>query len=250
MHSANDVRRLLLLLLLLLLCVQITRITPSIDKHDCCLQCESLPYQWQAEGHWTPNCHGAVFVSTAASNFLHTLQTLQADGCGKSPLPSTTTYFPGAALRDSLAVAADADAPCNCVLLDAGDAIAQTVKPGEAGDDMTFCRPLPSGMLTMRGELDLMVGGAALWARVGALVLALVQYAGLVGEYRRPVASPCFPWMFWIERWLVVAACGFNGASFGQVFLSPRHAAVLTQVTTPANSPPRAPRRALALGQR
>ena len=74
--------------------------------------------------------------------------------------------------------------------------------------------------------LILAQGGAALWARVGALALAMIQYAMLY-------------------------ACGFNGASFGQVssrqptsgcpvsqkwlpcspqvFLTPRHAAVLTQ---------------------
>jgi hypothetical protein len=61
-----------------------------------------------------------------------------------------------------------------------------------------------SVMGTIRGELDVMVGGAALWARVGALVLSIVQL-------------------------VMLYACGFSGASFGQVFLQPRAAAVLTQ---------------------
>jgi hypothetical protein len=59
-------------------------------------------------------------------------------------------------------------------------------------------------MGTIRGELDIMVGGAALWARVGALLLSIVQL-------------------------VMLYACGFSGASFGQVFLQPRAAAVLTQ---------------------
>ena len=59
-------------------------------------------------------------------------------------------------------------------------------------------------MGNMRVELDIMVGGAALWARVGALVLSVVQL-------------------------VVLYACGFSGASFGQVFMQPRAAAVLTQ---------------------
>lgn len=63
---------------------------------------------------------------------------------------------------------------------------------------------LQSGLGTIRGDLDIMVGGAALWARVGALLLSTVQL-------------------------VMLYACGFSGASFGQVFLQPRAAAVLTQ---------------------
>ena len=115
----------------------ITRITPSDDKWDCCLQCESLPYRHDVgAGKWTPNCHGAVFVSPAAANFLQELRRMQPDGC------------------------ADPDTPCNCVLLDKEDSQAQNDRPGGADSDMTYCRPLPSGMLTMRGELDLMVVSA------------------------------------------------------------------------------------------
>lgn len=66
---------------------------------------------------------------------------------------------------------------------------------------------LQLGMGTIRGELDIMVGGAAVWARVGALVLSVVQL-------------------------VILFACGFSGASFGQVFLQPRAAAVLTRHLT------------------